>query len=172
MLALLTKNMVERGLPAPILVGGAAVEFYSASAIMTGDVDLVSPVQEELEDELLALGFIRPIGKGHTPSGWVHPELGLGFEVVGVAPLEGAVDRKRIALVDVPNGAAFMILPVEDMIADRMGQYASGTAPEMLRQATALLDLHPNLDDAYLDQRIRSETMGDYGLEDLRKAAH
>jgi hypothetical protein len=67
-----------RGLPRPILVGGAATEFYSGSAIMTGDVDLTSPVQAEVEEELLRLGFSKPLGFGHTPLGWVHPDLQLG----------------------------------------------------------------------------------------------
>jgi hypothetical protein len=36
-------------------------------------------------------------------------------------------------------------------------------------QARRLLDLHPGADMDYLDGRIRTETIGDYGLEDLRK---
>ena len=48
-----------------------------------------------------------------------------------------------------------------------MGQFASGTARDMLDQAKKLLPLvsKPNRD--YLDRRIRTETMGDYGVEDL-----
>ena len=49
-----------------------------------------------------------------------------------------------------------------------MGQWASGTAPDRREQARILLALHPNADMAYLDRRIREETMGDYGLEDLK----
>jgi hypothetical protein len=166
LLAQLNEAMRRRGLPRPILVGGAAVEYYSGSAIMTGDIDLTSPVQPELEEELIALGFTKPVGLGHTPLGWVHPELKLGFEVVASTPLDGAVDRARIALVDLETGA-FAIIPVEDLIADRMGQHASGTAPEMLAQATSLFKLHPDLDRAYLERRIRQETAGEYGLERL-----
>ncbi len=29
---------------------------------MTGDIDVISPVQPELEEELRKLGFIRPCG--------------------------------------------------------------------------------------------------------------
>lgn len=167
LLARLNEAMAARGLPRPILVGGAAAEYYSGSAMMTGDVDLASPVQPELEEELLKLGFSRPHGPGHTPLGWVHSELKLGFEVVASSPMGGTVDRTRIMLIDLADGA-FAIIPVEDLIADRMGQYASGTAPEMLAQARALHDLHPEADRAYLERRIREETLGDHGVEDLQ----
>jgi hypothetical protein len=53
------------------------------------------------------------------------------------------------------------------MIADRMGQYASGTAPEMREQAQILLRLYPDADRAYLERRIREETLGDHGIEDV-----
>jgi len=55
----------------------------------------------------------------------------------------------------------------EDLIPDRMGQYASGSAPEMLGQARALLALHPDADMAYLERRVRMESDGDYGVEDI-----
>lgn len=167
LLAQLNEAMRKRGLPRPILVGGAAVEYHSGSDVMTGDVDLTSPVQPELEEELVRLGFTKPEGLRHTPLGWIHPELALGFEVVASTPMAGAVDRARILLVDLREGAAFAILPVEDLIADRMGQYASGTAPEMLGQARALLRLHADLDRDYLERRIREETTGDHGIRDI-----
>jgi hypothetical protein len=31
-----------------------------------------------------------------------------------------------------------------------------------------LFSLRPNVDRAYLDQRIRTETVGNYGIEDLK----
>ncbi len=167
LLAQLNEAMHARGLPRPILVGGAAVEYFSGSAVMTGDIDLTSPVQEELERELVALGFVKPAGVGHT-LGWLHPELRLGFEVVGTTPLDGSVDRRRLLLVSgLAPGSAFAVIPIEDLIADRMGQYASGTAPEMLRQARTLFRLHTDLDLAYLEERIRHETGNDHGIADL-----
>jgi hypothetical protein len=161
--------MVQRGLPRPVLVGGGAAEYYSGSALMTGDIDVTSPVQPELEEELAKAGFIRPSGIGKSLRGWVHPRLNFGFEVVADVPMDGSVNAAHIALVDqLAPGAALAIISVEDLIADRMGQYASGSAREMLGQARDLLHLHPNADLVYLEQRIREETFGDYGVQDIQ----
>jgi hypothetical protein len=168
-LARLNEAMDARGLPRPILVGGAAAEYYSGSAVMTGDIDITSPVQPELEEELRRLGFEKPSGIGHTTLGWVHPALGLGFEVVASTPMDGNVDYRRIVLIEgLAVDAAFASIPIEDLIADRMGQYASGTAPTMLEQARILFRLHPDCDIPYLARRIDEETGGDHDIEDLR----
>lgn len=82
--------------------------------------------------------------------------------------MDGKVDAEHIRLVE-PDGMTerFRIISVEDLIADRMGQYASGTASDRLEQARVLLALHPEADRAYLECRIREESMGDYGVEDI-----
>jgi hypothetical protein len=166
--ARLSEAMSARGLPRPILVGGGAAEYYSASALMTGDIDVASPVQPELEEELQRLGFVRPSGPGRSLRGWIYPELGLGFEVVASTPMDGSVDAAHVLLIEeLIEGASFAIISVEDLIADRMGQFASGTAPEMLGQARQLMNLHPEADIDYLERRIREETAGEHGVEDL-----
>ncbi len=54
-----SEAMTARGLRRPILVGGAAAEFYSQSTISTGDFDLCTMRQPELEEEMQKLGFVR-----------------------------------------------------------------------------------------------------------------
>jgi len=169
LLAQVSEAMDRRGLPRPVLVGGAAVEYYSGSALMTGDIDVTSPVQPELEEELQKLGFVRPSGIGRALRGWIHPDLRFGFEVVANVPMDGSVDQAHVTLIeDLTPEADFAIISVEDLIADRMGQYASGSAREMLQQARELLHLHPEADLDYLSLRIRQETFGDYDLTDLQ----
>jgi hypothetical protein len=169
LLARASEAMATRGLGRPVLVGGGAVEFYTGSALMTGDIDVTTPSQPEFEEELQRLGFVKPAGARRSLRGWVHPELRLGLEVVGSSPMGGGLDAARLSLVQPPDEQArFRIIAVEDMIADRMGQFASGTAPEMRGQAQALLDLYPSLDRAYLERRIREETLGDHGIEDIK----
>jgi len=150
-----------------VLVGGAAVEFYSGSTISTGDFDIVTARQDQFEDILRKHGFVRPSGPGKATRGWIHPDLQLGFEVVSSSLLDGMADRDRIVMVRVGTDGFAAFVSLEDMVADRMGQYASGSAPDMLDQARTLYRLYSDADRAYMDARIRHETAGDYGIEAL-----
>ncbi|MFN3943406.1 MAG: hypothetical protein ACK4K7_00585 [Allosphingosinicella sp.] len=162
-----SEAMKARGLSAPVLVGGAAVEIYTSSALNTGDFDIVTPWQQEFEEELRRLGFIRPSGRGRATRGWIHPDLQLGFEVVARSLLGGLAERERVRLIDLGEDGVAAVISVEDMIADRMGQYASGAAPEMLEQARRLFALHADVDRDYMEKRIRHESAGEYGVADL-----
>ena len=103
--------------------------------------------------------------------GWVHPQLRLGFEVVGSALLDGLAERDRAILFELSSGDRLIVISIEDLIADRLGQFASGSAPEMLGQARTIFNLHNDLDMAYMERRIRAETAGDHGIEILTNAA-
>jgi len=162
-----SEAMRKRGFLPPVLVGGGAVELYTLSAINTGDFDIVTARQEEFEQELRQLGFTKPEGLGHTPLGWVHPELKLGFEIVSSVLLDGAADRDRVIFIDLGDDGRAAIISIEDMIADRMGQFASGAAPTMREQARKLFSLHEEVDLDYMEHRIRHESAGEYGVEDL-----
>lgn len=164
-----SEALVARGFSRPILVGGAAVELYTLGAVTTGDFDVVTSLQSEFEDELRRLGFTKPSGPGHTPLGCIHPELQLGFEVVGSALLDGATDPDRVILLDFGAKGTAAIIAIEDIIADRMGQYASGSAPEMLGQARRLFDLHLDADLAYMDGRIRYEPVASMALQTFKR---
>lgn len=159
-----SEAMKRQGFIAPVLVGGAAAELYSGSAITTGDFDVVTGRQDAFEQVLREHGFTRPAGPGHTPLGWIHPDLKLGFEVVSASLLDSLADRDRVRLVTFEPDGTIEVLSVEDMIADRLGQFASGTAPEMLDQARTLFALHPDADRAYLERRIREETLDEHGI--------
>jgi hypothetical protein len=165
--ARVSEAMAARGLRRPVLVGGAAAEFYTQSAISTGDFDLCTFRQEELGEEMAKLGFVSPSGPGQMLKGWVHPDLKLGFEVVAETPLDGAFDPATLVLVENTGDGSFVVISVEDLIADRIGQYASGSAPDRLQQAKTLFSLQTSIDRDYLDRRIKEETGDDYGIEAL-----
>jgi hypothetical protein len=171
LLARISRAMDEAGFRPPVLVGGAAVEIYTRGAVTTGDFDLSCGRQDILEAEMQRAGFIRPSGAGKATRGWIHPELKLGFECVSDVLLDGMADREMVQVVCLaPDGDIAVIAP-EDIIADRMGQYASGSAPVMLGQARSLFGFCEGLDLSYMERRISEETGGDYGLQDLQDQA-
>ena len=165
--ARVSEAMVVLGYERPVLVGGAAVEIYSLSAIATGDFDIATGAQQVFEEELRRHGFVRPSGPGVATRGWIHPDLGLGFEVVASTLLDGMADRDRVRLIAADDGRHIAVIALEDIIADRMGQYASGSAPDMLGQARTLAALYPDTDMTYMEARIRYETAGEHGIESL-----
>jgi len=166
-LARVAERMKAQGCLPPVLVGGGAVEIYSNSAIITGDFDVSTARQDLFEEALREEGFVRPSGPGKATRGWIHPELKLGFEVVSDQLLDGNAERDRVRRISIGDAGDITVISVEDMIADRMGQYASGTAREMLDQAKALFRLYPDADRDYMERRIREETAGDYGIDTL-----
>src|SRR3546814_296773 len=167
--ARICETIAVEGHSRPILVGGAAAEFYSASAIMTGDFDVVTPWQDSFEKALGNHGFKRPAGMGHVEGGWIHPDLRIGFEVVGRSLMDGQADPKRVRLFDFDEDGRFSVIALEDLIADRMGQYASGSAREALQQARTLYALSDNLELDYMERRIRNETVNEYGVSEPTK---
>ena len=98
--ARVSEAMAAQGLSRPVLVGEAAVEYYSGSALRTGDFDICSPWQDALDEERQRAGFVRPSGEGQLARGWIHPGLKLGFEIVGSVPMDGNIDRDHILLVE------------------------------------------------------------------------
>jgi hypothetical protein len=170
-LARISRAMDDAGYRPPILVGGAAVEIYSQGTLNTGDFDLSCGRQDILEAVMQEHGFVRPTGAGVATRGWIHPDLKLGFECVTDTLLDGMASRDMVQDISFsPDGTVELLAP-EDIIADRMGQYESGAAPEMLGQARALFTLCEGLDMHYMERRIFEETAGSYGLQDLQAQA-
>lgn len=170
-LASASAAMDALGYEPPVLVGGAAVELYTQSEIATGDFDLVTARHAALDRVLSEHGFERPSGPGTMTRGWIHRDLALGFEVVGSALMDGHADRDYVRIIELGDAGAIAVIPPEDIIADRMGQFASGSAKEMHAQAVALFKVCKQLDMHYMEQRIRKETDGRYGISDLEAQA-
>lgn len=155
-----------------ILVGGAAVEFFSGGAVTSGDFDIWTTSEAMLREKLLAAGFKDEDRHGRLLRGFYHPEFDFGVELVSGRLFDGRSDRTKLVTLMI-GGFSITIAPVEDLIADRMGQYNStpGKVPAMLRQAVILYLLAETIDDTYLDRRIREDTAGDFDLSDLEAAA-
>jgi hypothetical protein len=144
--------------PKPVLVGGAAAEFDSAGAITTGDYDLVTQDQAEVEAALMALGFEKP---RDGTRGLHHYEANVGVEIVGSELLDGHADRTRILEVEIAEGLIINLIGLEDLIADRVSQYQmnESTMRERLEQAIYLFNLlEAEIDKAYLDRQLATQT--------------
>ncbi|WPB85861.1 hypothetical protein [Sediminicoccus rosea] len=160
--------LAERGLPLPILVGGAVVEFDTAGQIHTGDFDVLSSLDSELREAVLAVGFVEENRPGRRLGGFYHPTLPLGLEVVSKAYFDGHGDRTRIRLIEMPGGSVPMA-PTEELIADRLGQWIASDRRDMelLIQAKTMFALASGLAEDYLDQRIRQDTAGTMTLSEF-----
>jgi hypothetical protein len=163
----------------PVLIGGGAVEFYIGGAVASGDFDVVTGARAELEQALFGRGFVRPAVPGSLRRGLVHPGSGMSVAVVSGRLFDGHSDVGRIRIIELASGESLNVPPVEDMIADRMGQFnaRAGDDADMLAQALVLYrvsreNLEIRLDEAYLHTRIRAETLGDYGSDSLRETAN
>ncbi len=153
----------------PVLVGGAVVEIETTSAITTGDFDLLGGTEAMMEEALAEVGFTRESRPGRKLGGFFHADLPIGIEFVSGGYFDGRGDRQRIRLLDRPAGP-IPLAAVEDLIADRMGQWEASDRRDQARlsQAVLLLELAMDIDDAYLDRRIIEETAGAADLATLR----
>lgn len=139
----------------PVLVGGAAVSSYTQGQILSGDFDIVADIS--LGPYLLEQGFTAEDRPRRLRRGWYHPAVPqYGFELVSGALFDGRTDRQRILVAAISPGAEVGFPPVEDMIADRLGQFAASRErdPEMLAQARLLAALASKIDIDSLRRRI------------------
>ena len=153
-------------LQCPVLVGGAALQLWTTGRYVSGDFDLVGVDPTPMEVALIARGFRREDRPGHLMRGLYHPILDLGVEFVSGRLFDGNADAERLRLVTVGPGSRVLVIPVEDVIADRLGQYVanSGGSRALLRQAMLAWSLAVEIDRPYLDERIRTETVGTLDL--------
>jgi excisionase family DNA binding protein len=142
--ALLTGACVGRGWNAPVIVGGHAVEFYTAGGYTTVDIDLVT-ASEPLDEILGAWGFVS---RGRH---WLREDLGLVVE----APSAGlaAGQRERLTEVRIGDGVAY-VLGIEDLIVDRLEACVHWKSDDDCLWAETLLATHrARIDAPYLTQR-------------------
>lgn len=145
--ALLTSACEERGWLPPVVVGGHAVEFYTAGGYATVDIDVVL-AHEPLEQVLPAWGFVA---QGRH---WIHEGLGLVVE----APSSGLEpgQRERVTSVEIAGGVA-RVLGVEDVIVDRLAACVHWRSEADCGWAAVLLETQAErIDRDYLLERARA----------------
>lgn len=158
--ALLSKGVVALGWRAPVIVGGYAVQYYTAGDYATADVDLAGS-SEPVAEVLGAWGFER-LGRH-----WYDDALNLVVEVPG-GELEPGETEHRVTVT--AAGLAANVLGIEDLIIDRLAACVFWNDVESCMWATALLKVAIDLDEQYLDSRAAEADVAEK-LAEIRKAA-
>lgn len=144
--ALLTKELEPKGIR-PILVGGNAVEFYTAGGYATAGIDLVAPT-EPIDSVLISWGFKKD---GRF---WFDDALGIAVEAPGSA-LAG--DLGHILAVDI-NDLTCYVIGIEDIVVDRLNAAVHWKSEDDRFWAKELLEIHQaTIDWPYLERRSRAE---------------
>ncbi|MFW6238706.1 MAG: DUF6036 family nucleotidyltransferase [Bacillota bacterium] len=113
-MALVTEKLKELNV-IPIIVGGQAVEFYTAGGYSTMDIDVICPASiAEIDEILEEIGFTRD-GKY-----WILEKTDIAIEVPS-GPLAGS--RDKLTEVEVPGGRRVYFIGIEDIIIDRLNRF-------------------------------------------------
>lgn len=157
-LAILSESLRRHGIT-PILVGGGAVEFYTAGGYATTDMDLALPACKEVSDAFAALGFEK-IGRY-----WVREDIELLFEAPAQENLPGE-DAPR-TIVEIDNMMA-TIVGVDDLIFDRLRAWVHWDSTEDMRWTKRLALLYKDqINWKYLRSRAESIPQGHVATQEL-----
>lgn len=145
MVGLITRVLEERGKPAPILIGGLALSYYSREVYFTSDIDLAYADREALDGALTGLGFVK---KGRY---WIQNELDIAVE----APAGSLVGEEApVETVELEGGLRCVVLGVEDLVIDRMNACKHWNSQIDCEMAEILIARYgKDMDWAYLERK-------------------
>jgi len=116
----------------PVIVGGAAVDFYTAGGYSTADIDVVFP-SEPLEAVMKEFGFKK---EGRH---WFDEDLGIALEAP--SSFLDAEAKKRVVEVKI-DGLSVFLLGVEDLIIDRLNAFVHWQSTDDGNWAKELIAIH------------------------------
>lgn len=143
--AIVTRGLGERGAGAPVVIGGAALAYYSREVYATADLDLACGDSAALDAVLAGLGFAR---EGRY---WVLPALGLAVEApaAGLPGEEAPLER-----VEFDGGLFCRVLGLEDLVVDRLSACRHWKSKIDCEMAELLLSRYAGqVDWPYLERR-------------------
>lgn len=159
-LALVADRLAEDRIE-PILVGGAALELYTAGGYATGDVDLALPTGPVVDRAFADLGF-RKQGRF-----WVREDLDLLFEAPAPAGLPGETAPRTE--IDV-EGMRVVVIGIEDLLLDRLRAAVHWRSDEDRRWARRLALLYADrIDWRYVGERAAGHGEERAEVERLRR---
>ncbi len=152
-------NRLEKKHQTVILVGGQAVETYTAGQFPSGDIDITTTDHSATEKVLTSLGFKR---EGMI---WFNKQLGIAFQIVGHSP-SGSFEKSRVVKIG-PYRAR--IVGVEDLILDRLQAAKFWNIPSDYEKAKVLYDnFRKQIDQDYLREMAKKKNVQDSLLKVTR----
>jgi len=142
---LITRLFEDRGRPAPIIIGGLALSYYSREVYFTADIDLACADRDTLHTVLAELGFVR---KGRY---WIHETLDIAVEAPA-STLAG--EEAPCETVDLEGGLRCVVIGLEDLIVDRLNACKHWKSESDCEAAELLVARYRDeLDWAYLERK-------------------
>ncbi|MBI3023865.1 MAG: hypothetical protein HYU03_03800 [Thaumarchaeota archaeon] len=146
----LTERLSKKG-GSLFLVGGQAVETYTAGQFTTGDIDITTTNQAATEERLSQLGFAR---EGMV---WLNERLGVAVHIVGTYPTRS----EKVRTVEV-GPYRVSVVGVEDLIIDRLAAAKFWKSRRDAEQAIVLFNgFRKSIDLEYLRNRAREGKVED-----------
>ena len=147
----LTERLEKKKPESVYIVGGQAVETYTAGQFRTGDIDIVTPDSKGAGEILKRIGFKR---EGMI---WLNKTLGLAIHIVGLF----AKNSEKARIIHA-GPYKVRIVGVEDLIVDRLVAAKFWNSQVDLEQAKALWKgFRKQIDLQYLGKRARDEKVED-----------
>jgi len=160
-LGFLTSKLKENGASA-ILVGGEAIDLYTAGSFSTSDIDLVVDNKTATEKLLNRFGFAK------KQNGlWFNSDLNIVIQIIDQSY---SGDPNRLKKFQVKDYELRVAAP-EDLIQNRLysAKFWKSNPQRDVEESIALLKIFSDsIDNSYLDKLAKEHNIADY-LDDARK---
>lgn len=162
-LGVLTSKLKESGVNT-ILVGGEAIDLYTAGNFSTSDIDLV------VDNKSITEKLLNKFGFGKQGNGlWFNSDLNIVVQVIDQS-YSGDLDRLRKFKV---KNYELRVAAPEDLIQNRLysAKFWKSNPQRDMEESIALLQIFADsIDNSYLDKLAKEHNIVDY-LDEARKYA-
>jgi hypothetical protein len=154
-LGLLTKILKQNGVEA-ILVGGQAIDLYTAGTFSTTDIDLL------VDNRTVAEKLLNRFGFGKEANGlWLNKDLVIVVQVISQSYSGDSEKLKRFKVKDYE----IRVAAPEDLIQNRLYSakfWKSNTQRDMEESIALLRIFADSIDNSYLDKLAKEHDIEDY----------
>ncbi|WP_268543554.1 hypothetical protein [Candidatus Nitrosotenuis cloacae] len=154
-LGFLTKILKQNGVEA-VLVGGQAIDLYTAGTFATTDIDLV------VDNKIMAEKLLNRFGFGKEANGlWLNKDLVIVIQIISQSY---SGDSNKIRKFKVRDYEIKVAAP-EDLIQNRLysAKFWKSNTQRDMEESVALLGIFADsIDNSYLDRLAKENDIEDY----------